>query len=91
MAKKRGEEASEQAREVYKVTPEEFIRAWQTSESADAVAKKLNMPKPIVHARASNYRMAGIKLKKMPRRPKNLLDVDKLNKLIDKINRETGE
>ncbi len=75
-------------REKYDVPPEVFIEAWQRAESAEEVAEKLGMPKPIVHARASNYRMAGIKLKKMPRRPKNRLDVDKLNKLIDKINKE---
>jgi hypothetical protein len=41
------------------------------------------MPKPIVHTRASNYRTAGVKLKKMPRRPKNRLDVAALNKMIE--------
>ncbi len=88
MPKKKDTAAS---RERYDVPPEVFIETWQRSDSAEEVAKKLNMPKPIVHARASNYRLAGIKLKKMPRRPKNLLDVAALNKLIDKINRETGE
>ena len=46
------------------------------------------MPKPIVHARASNYRAAGVKLKKMPRNPKNKLDVNQLNRLIEGLNRE---
>jgi hypothetical protein len=72
-------------RDKYNVPPEEFIRAWQTSQSADEVAKKLNMPKAIAAARASNYRTAGVKLKKMPRRPKNQLDVAALNKLIEEI------
>jgi hypothetical protein len=73
------------------VPPEVFIETWQRAQSAEEVAKKLNMPKPIVHARASNYRLAGIKLKKMPRKPKNKLDIAGLNKLIEKINREKGE
>jgi hypothetical protein len=45
------------------------------------------MPKPIAHARASNYRQLGIKLKKMPRTPKHKLDVEHLNRLIDEIDR----
>ncbi len=61
MAKKKDDQ--EQPREKYDVTPEQFIGAWQRAESAEEVAERLNMPKPIVHARASNYRMAGIKLK----------------------------
>jgi hypothetical protein len=31
--------------------------------------------------------MIGIKLKKMPRRPKNKVDVAKMNKLIDDLNK----
>ena len=75
-------------REKYDVSAEQFIKVWQTSESADEVAERLRMPKGIVHARASNYRTAGIKLKKMPRRPKNRLDVDALNRLIEQIDRQ---
>ena len=75
-------------RQKYEVTPEVFIETWQRAESAEEVAQKLGMPKGIVHARASNYRMIGIRLKKMPRRPKNKVDVASLNKLIDEINKE---
>jgi hypothetical protein len=98
MAKKRADETNEEprslpltekkdrSREQYDVSPEDFIRAWQTSQSADEVAEKLKMPKGIVHARASNYRTAGIRLKKMPRSRKNKLDVDALNKMIEEMN-----
>jgi hypothetical protein len=78
--------AKKNGRAEYGVTPEQFITAWQTSESADEVAEKLKMPKPIVHARASFYRQAGLKLKKMPRRSRKGLDVERLNRLIEELN-----
>jgi hypothetical protein len=76
-------------REKYDVSPEEFIQTWQRADTAEEVAQQLNMPKGIVHARASNYRLAGIKLKKMTRQPKNKLDVAALNQLIEQIDKET--
>ena len=79
MAKKNG-------RAKYGVTPEQFITAWQTSQSADEVADKLQMPKPIVLARVSCYRRAGLKLKKMPRRSGKGLDIERLNRLIEELN-----
>ncbi len=74
----------------YRVPPEKFIEAWQTSSSIDEVCQRLEMPKPIVHARASNYRQAGIKLKKMPRKGVSL-DVERLNRLIEDINQKMGQ
>jgi thiamine biosynthesis lipoprotein ApbE len=88
MAKKKVEESKEPAehnREVYDVSVEVFVRTWQTSQSADEVAEKLKMPKAIVHARASNYRGIGVKLKKMPRRPKHKIDVAAINKMIEEL------
>ncbi len=61
------------------------IAIWQTSNSVKEVAEKTGMPEPIVHARASNYRQAGIKLKKMPRKNRKGLDVERLNKLIGEM------
>jgi hypothetical protein len=55
------------------------------------VAERLKMPKDIVHARASTYRQAGIKLKKMPRHRTKALDVAKLNAIIDEIERQQGK
>jgi hypothetical protein len=72
----------------YSVPAEVFIATWQTSDSAIEVAEKLKMPKDIVHARASTYRQAGIRLKKMPRHKTKALDVDKLNAIIDEIDRQ---
>jgi hypothetical protein len=82
--------AKKQTRNKYDVPPEDFIKAWQTSNSAEEVAEKLRMPKAIAHARASNYRTLGVKLKKMPRRPKNSIDVQALNKLIEQLNEESN-
>jgi hypothetical protein len=74
-------------RRSYGVSPDRFIEVWETSESAADAAEKLQMPKPIVQARASNYRTAGVKLKPMPRRPKNKIDPDALNRKIEEIGR----
>lgn len=74
----------------YDVSPEQFIRVWQAANSVDEVAAKLKMPKPIVLARKSNYVKAGVKLKKMPRKSTSRnLDVDRLNALIDELNKKT--
>lgn len=84
-------EAKKQPRTEYNVTPEQFITTWQTSETAQEVADKLGMPKAIVLARASSYRSDGIKLKKMKRDSKKALDVDALNRLIEKLNESTSK
>lgn len=73
------------------MTPAKFIEVWENSDSADEVAEKLGMPKPIVHARASSYRQMGIKLKKMPRHSTRGLDVQGLNDLIDEIRKNDNE
>ncbi len=72
----------------YNVSPEDFIRAWQSSETAQEVADKLKMPKAIVLARASKYRQDGVKLKKVKKRHKRKLDVAELNKMIEQLESE---
>jgi hypothetical protein len=79
MATRKGKRTS------YAVSPEQFVRTWQTSQTAQEVADKLGMPKPIVLARASGYRKEGIKLKKLRRESRRGLDVDALNRLIAEI------
>jgi hypothetical protein len=83
MTKKRGKTD-------YEVQAELFIRTWQTAESAQEVADKLKMPKPIAHARASMYRGAGIKLKRMPRHRTQALDVKALNEIIAESDPPSG-
>ncbi len=73
--------AQQSGRTVYDVTPKQFVSAWQSSDSADEVSEKLGMPKPIVLARASNYRSVGVALKRFQRKRKSL-DVQELNQLI---------
>jgi len=75
----------------YGVSAEEFIRTWQESPSAQEVAEKLKMPVAIVHARASTYRSAGVRLKKMPRHMNKALDVDKLNAIIEEVDKRLGQ
>lgn len=70
----------------YDVSPEKFVEVWQASEDADEVAQKLAMPKAVVLARASSYRQMGVKLKKLERS----LNVDKLNNIIEEINKKNG-
>lgn len=82
----------------YHVTPEEFILAWETSETVDEVVEKLGraakekgspaIPKDIILSRASTYRNSGVKLKKMRRRHGRPIDVEALNRLIMRISRE---
>ena len=69
----------------YNVTQKQFVRIWETSNNLDEAVERLKMPKPIVLARVSNYRAAGVALKKMPRAVGRALDVEGLNKLIDQI------
>jgi hypothetical protein len=73
------------AKKQYDVSPEAFIRAWQTSQTPQEVADRLKMPKPIVLARASKYRREGVTLKKMKKGPKRTLDVPALNLLIREL------
>lgn len=61
------------------VTPEEFVRAWQSSESTDEVAKKTGRKASACQVRASAYRKRGIKLKYFST---GRVDVDALNKII---------
>jgi biotin operon repressor len=72
---------SEINRRRYRVTPEEFVVAWQTSTSAQEVADKLKMPKANVLARACSYRKAGVQLKRMKRASGRRLNVERLNSL----------
>jgi hypothetical protein len=74
-------------RQTYDVTPEEFVRVWESSKSAREAAERLKMPKPIVLARASSYRKLGINMKAMRRERKNALNVAELNKIIEELHK----
>lgn len=71
-------------------SPEDFVIAWNSSDSAQEVAEKLNWDIGLVHARASKYRKKGVKLKEHNARHGRALDVDRLNKLIDDLGTQDG-
>tara|TARA_R110002012_G_scaffold72709_2_gene185590 strand:- start:2977 stop:3297 length:321 start_codon:yes stop_codon:yes gene_type:complete len=45
---------------------EDFIEAWESSNSVGEACEKLGMEKPNAYARATKYRGEGIPLKKFP-------------------------
>tara|TARA_R110002020_G_scaffold15808_3_gene56435 strand:+ start:3340 stop:3585 length:246 start_codon:yes stop_codon:yes gene_type:complete len=49
------------------VTPEEFVRVWQTCRTVGEVADKLNLTKRACYQRAVAYRKKGVPLKKYPK------------------------
>jgi hypothetical protein len=78
-------------RSQFDITPEEFVTAWNAARTAQEAADKLGMPKAIAQARASKYRKAGVKLKKMSRRSGRRLDVEGLNRLIAQLEAKQAE
>lgn len=48
-----------------RVNPQEFVLAWQESETIDDVAERLGMNKMSVRQRAYSYRRKGVPLKSM--------------------------
>lgn len=65
-----------------RVSADEFVEAWQRSASIEEVSERLGLPAPVLHARASEYRSKGVRLKSMRR---NKLHVDELNAIIDRM------
>jgi hypothetical protein len=63
------------------VSPEDFVRAWQSSSSIAEVVKKLGMSKSSVASRASYYRQNGVRLKRL--NTGRSLDTDALNAIVD--------
>jgi len=62
------------------VTPEEFVLAWQESDTIDAVAERVGMNKMSVRQRAYSYRRKGVPLKSM-RTGANKVDWESLKAL----------
>jgi hypothetical protein len=73
------------ARTKYPCTPEKFTEVWQQATCSDEAAQILGMPKPIMFARAAGYRALGVKLKKMPYRRRDKVNVEGLNQLIERL------
>jgi len=66
-----------------RATPEEFIAAWQSSNSVAEVAKKIGSRKKTVRTRAYRYRQSGIPLKEFP--PVELPDWDELAEYAESL------
>jgi hypothetical protein len=71
----------------YKFSPEDFVRAWETSSSTKEVSNKLSaicgrdVPVHLISARASKYRARGVRLKYM-KGGRESLDVELLNQVM---------
>jgi len=63
-----------------KVNPQEFVLAWQESDTIDDVAERLGMNKMSVRQRAYSYRRKGVPLKSM-RTGANKVDWESLKAL----------
>lgn len=72
---------------VRQASPEDFVRAWQSSGSITEVARKLGMSVNAVWMRATRYRAKGVRLAFEHVRDNRQLDVDALNRLA----REAGQ
>src|SRR5579872_6842167 len=70
---------SNRKRVTYNVSPEDFVKAWQLSNSAAEAAEKLKMPKNAVLSRVASYRKKGVVLKVMSKENPNKLNIEKLN------------
>lgn len=65
------------------VTMEDFIRAWEGSNSAEEVSQKLGIKTASIIARASTYRTKhGLPLKSMPHTGRTKFDADKASALL---------
>lgn len=62
------------------ISPEDFVRAWQSSSSMQEVANKLGIKYNSVAQRGYAYRKRGIQLKKLS--SIDSVNVDELNRLI---------
>lgn len=61
-----------------RVSPEDFVRAWQKAETLPEVAKALGMTEHAAENRAYRYRDQGVRLKHMRKH----MDVERLNRIV---------
>ena len=67
-----------------KYTYEQFITAWQTSETLTEVGEKLGVSRQTVEITAGKLRKAGVELKPMVKQ-RAKIDVAALNKMIGEM------
>ncbi len=67
-----------------RVTPEDFIRIWQTSNSTKEVSEKVGIDRSAVRVRVDFYRKRGIPLKKY-KNARESLNIEALTKLAKSL------
>ncbi len=72
-------------RKQHSVSAEDFVRAWQQSESVQQVMQITGMSESAVYVRSTKYRKLGIALKKYKAGSGSKLDVQALRKLADEL------
>jgi hypothetical protein len=60
------------------LTPQQFIKAWQESESVAEVAQSIKRSKNACRVRAYRYRLKGVPLKEFPPVELEAIDWDEL-------------
>lgn len=73
------------------VSWQEFVTAWQNSNSVKEVAELLGAKPASIRTRATQYRKRGVQLKKMPRVKQvhhkyNKLDITAVNSYVEFLN-----
>ncbi len=69
----------------HRVSPAEFVQAWESSDCVNEVVEKLKIIKSLIMVRACYYRKRGVKLKHMRKTGTRHLDVAALNEIIKGI------
>lgn len=67
------------------ITNSQFVRVWQTSHSPHDVAQKLNVPEQWVYSKAHELRAVGVRLKRLGRKKKKIVEKDELNRIIEEM------
>jgi len=67
------------------VTPEDFVRAWQSSKSLAEVAEKTGMRTESVRARGFRFRKKGVPLKSLSTAGRPATDWEALKKLAKEL------
>ena len=73
------------------ISPEEFIKAWQTSQSHNEVAKKTGLKVAGLTSKSVYYRKKGIPLKFFSRGRGRSLDLPKLIQLAKSYDGKKGK
>lgn len=71
-----------------KISPEEFVKIWQTSNYKAEVCNRTGMRDGAVNSRAALYRHMGVPLKKFQQASRKKLDVEALKQLAESLEKK---